>query len=180
MPTTLIPLAEGFEELEAVTIIDVLRRGQVTVTVAGLTDKVVTGSHQISIVADCLLNDVLDHTYDLIVLPGGPGTRNLRADQRIQTLLQKQAQADRLIAAICAAPVVLSDAGLLKEKQATIYPRLGFELQIAQVKEEEVVVDGKIITGKSPQAAYGFALQLLAILQGSAMEAEVRQKMAGN
>lgn len=123
MATALIPLAEGFEEIEAITLIDVLRRGGVEVTTAALNQPLVKGAHGVAIQADCLLDSVLQRDFDLIVLPGGlPGAHHLRDDARVQALLQGAARQGRYTAAICAAPVALASAGLLDGKRATSYP----------------------------------------------------------
>lgn len=174
MTTALVPLAEGFEEIEAITIIDVLRRAQVQVTTAGLTGKVVTGSHQIPVTADCLLADVLNQKFDLVVLPGGPGTKNLREDDRLLQLIKDHYTNQGLIGAICAAPTVLSAIGILADKQATVYPSCVTDLQAKEYIDTDVVVDGKVVTGRAPAAAMPFALKLVELLQG----ADIAQQLA--
>jgi len=167
MPTALIPLAEDFEEIEAVTIIDVLRRAGIEVTVAALNNELVIGSHRIPILADCLLTEVRHHSYDLIALHGGPGTKNLKASPLVLEMISKQAAQGKLVAAICAAPVVLATAGLLKEQRATAYPTVKEELPVKEYLDVDVVVDGNIITGRSPASALPFALKLVELLLGA-------------
>ena len=123
-PKVLIAIADGIEELEAVTVIDVLRRAQADVTVAGVSGKQITASRGVKIIADALISECIDETYDLIVLPGGlPGAENLRDSIELTNMLKKQADSDRLYAAICASPAyILQQHGLLKGRRATCYP----------------------------------------------------------
>lgn len=155
----LVPLAEGFEEIEAVTIIDVLRRAGVDVTIAALGDSPVTGSHGIPILADTSLDAVLDADFDAVVLPGGPGAQRLRDDERLRTVLQRSARAGRWVAAVCAAPIALEAAGVLAGKRATAYP--GNALPSAVQVEERVVVDGRVVTSRGPGTALEFALTVV-------------------
>ena len=113
MATALVLLAEGFEELEAVTIIDVLRRGEVKVTTASLVGKHVKGSHDIVLEADTLLDLVSVADFDALVLPGGPAAKTLREDARVQSTIQRAAHEGKLLAAVCAAPTALEAAGVL-------------------------------------------------------------------
>ncbi len=123
MKRVLIPLAQGCEELEAVTLVDLLRRANITVITAGLDDKPVVCSHQTTLIPDTSLDAILQDPFDMIILPGGlPGTNHLNADPRIHALLQKMNQEEKWIAAICAAPLVLANNGLLTGKNATCYP----------------------------------------------------------
>jgi protein deglycase len=164
MTSALVLLADGFEEIEAVTIVDVLRRADVKVTTASLTTKSVIGSHGIAIEADRLLDELLSSTppvtFDLLALPGGlPGSKHLRDDARVMDLVRQQAAASRIVAAICAAPIALEAAGVLRGKFATSYP--GNELASASYREERVVTDGNIITSRGPGTALEFALTLV-------------------
>ena len=139
MKKVLVLLAEGFEEIEAITIIDVLRRAELPVTVASLTSPRVNGAHDIIVLADCLLDEVKDQSFDAIILPGGmPGSRNLRDDARVIALLQQQQRQGQYIGAICAAPIALEAAGVLQGKRATSFP--GYDLPSARVSEDRVVV----------------------------------------
>jgi protein deglycase len=164
MPRALVPLAEGFEEIEAVTIIDVLRRGGIDVVTAGLETAIVEGSHKITLISDRLLAHVDPTTFDLIVLPGGPGTYKLKDDPRIADMLKQQAQTGKLIAAVCAAPLVLSEAGLLANKKATSFPSVQDKLLVAEYLAVPVVVDGQVVTGRGAGTAMAFALKLVELL----------------
>ena len=172
MASVLIPLASGFEELEAVTIIDLLRRAQIDVTVAGLSgSEAVTGSRGTRIVPDVALDDVMEQSFDMITLPGGlPGADNLDSDPRIHQLLQSMQEQGRYTTAICAAPRVLANAGVLKNKQATGYPGQLEALQRKDIEllDQAVVVDGKVITSKGPGTAMAFSLCLIEQLCGKA------------
>ncbi|WP_434683859.1 DJ-1 family glyoxalase III [Pseudanabaena minima] len=174
MIRVLIPLFEGFEEIEAVTVIDVLRRGEIEVVTAGLVTTTVMGAHAITIIADTLLDQVDASQFDAIVLAGGAGTFQLREDPRIAKMLIAHAAANKLVAAICAAPSVLSTAGLLKDKRATSYPSVKAQMQVAEYLTIPVVVDGNVATSRGPGTAMAFALKLAEILQG----AEIANKLA--
>jgi 4-methyl-5(b-hydroxyethyl)-thiazole monophosphate biosynthesis len=161
-PRALVLFAEGSEELEAITIVNILRRGGVQTTLAGLTDGALRGSRGIVIVPDTPLDAVLDQDFDLIVLPGGqPGTRNLKADARVLQLLQRFAAQGKFVAAICAAPSVLAAAGLLDGKQATCYPTCLDDYPSVKLQTSAVVEDGKLITSRGPGTAMDFALVLV-------------------
>ena len=171
MPSVLVPLAPGFEEIEAVTVIDLLRRAEIEVVVASLTNKkAVTGSHGIPVTADCDLDTALERSYDMVVLPGGmPGADHLEKDDRVIELLRKMADSEHFTAAICAAPKVLAAAGLLESKKATSFPGFLDQHRVngMQLSEEPVIVDGKVITSRGPGTAMDFALTLIAKLVGS-------------
>lgn len=174
MKTVLVPLAQGCEEIEAVTVIDILRRAGITVVGAGLDDQPVRASRGVTLVPDTTLDDALQHGFDMIVLPGGqPGTNNLKADQRIIALLKKMASQGKYIAAICAAPSVLATAGLLDGKQATSFP--GALDPFPKVKQQHaaIVEDGRLITSRSPGTAMDFALTLVERLAGKNKRQEV-------
>ncbi len=177
MKTALILLATGFEETEAVTIIDVLRRGKVEITSASLGEPLVKGAHAITVMADTVLDDVKDRSFDAVILPGGMGgTDNLLASADVRALLQRHAEEGRIVSAICAAPLVLEKAGLLTGKKATIYPGLDSKLaSAAQVSSATVVADGKIITSKGPGTAMDFALHLVERLAGKMMADQVAE-----
>ena len=176
MANVLVPLAQGCEELEAVTIIDLLRRASINVITAGLDDKPVKASRGTVLIPDTNLDAVMQHDFDMIVLPGGlPGSDNLNNDPRIHTLLKQMAAADKFTAAICAAPKVLATAGLLNGKRATSYPGSieGIETQDMVYEEQAVVIDGKLITSRGPGTAMDFALTLIEHLAGKAKRNEV-------
>ncbi|HEY3496258.1 MAG TPA: DJ-1 family glyoxalase III [Polyangiaceae bacterium] len=172
----LVLLAEGFEEIEAVTIVDVLRRGGVKVTTAALGTSLVRGSHGIAIEADTSLDGLRVDTFDAVVLPGGmPGAKHLRDDTRVQSLLCEAAARDKLVGAICAAPIALDAAGLLDGKRATAYP--GHEIRPAIYVEEDVVTDGNIVTSRGVGTALDFALALVERLAGSDTASRLRVAM---
>ncbi|MBK7581502.1 MAG: DJ-1/PfpI family protein [Myxococcales bacterium] len=176
MPKILLLLAPGFEEIEAVTLIDVLRRAEITVTVAGLDATPVRGSHDIEVNAECLLDDVEGEDYDGIVLPGGmPGAANLAKDPRVRQLLVELSSAGKLVSAICAAPTVLEAAGLLRGRRATGYP--GFLLPSAEYVEEAVVEDGNLVTSRGPGTSLALALSLVGRLVGPERAQELAARM---
>lgn len=169
MPRVLVPLAQGCEELEAVTIIDLLRRAGIEVVVAGLMPGIVKASRGTQLVPDTTLDAVLHEEYDMVVLPGGmPGAQHLKDDTRIIGLIQKMAAADRYIAAICVAPTVLATAGVLSGKTATSYPGFLEKMNLNNVtlSTDAVVRDGRVITSRGPGTAMDFALSLVEILSG--------------
>ena len=176
MPRVLVPLANGFEEIEAITVIDVLRRANVEVVVAALASDMVEGAHGLRVAADRSLADVTAADFDAIVLPGGqPGSHNLRADDRVRELVQALTRAGKIVAAICAAPTVLEAAGVLQGKRATAFP--GEELPSADYSFDRVVEDGNIITSRAAGTAMEFALTLVRRLAGHQAATEVRQRM---
>ena len=177
MPTVLVPLFEGFEEIEAITIIDVLRRADIAVTTAGLTTQMVMGAHAIAVIADKLLDEVDANGFDAIVLAGGAGTFRLREDQRIAKILIAQAAENKLIGAICAAPTVLSAAGLLKNKRATSFPSVQSQLEVGEYLTIPVVVDGNVVTSRGAGTAMAFALKLVEILCGQAIATKLATDM---
>ena len=161
MPTVLAILPEGFEEIEAITPIDLLRRAGAEVTIAALgASPHVTGRCNITMHADTTLGNAAEKSYDLIFLPGGPGVLNLRGDARVRELVQQQAAAGRWVAAICAAPTVLNDAGLLDGRRYTAHFSVAKELPHI-LKDERVVVDGKIITSRGAGTSLDFGLMLV-------------------
>lgn len=170
MPTVLVPLAQGCEELEAVTIIDLLRRAGITVVTAGLDENPVKASRGVVFIPDTTLDKAIQQGFDMIVLPGGlPGADHLNNDPRIHQLLQQMQQQGKYTAAICAAPKILAQAGLLTNKSATSYPGVLENLNIPQLQfiAAPVVKDGTIITSRGPGTAIDFALELIATLVGN-------------
>jgi len=178
MPTVLVPLAQGCEELEAVTIIDVLTRAEIEVVTASLdNNQVITASRGVQLISQTTLDNVLDDRFDMVVLPGGlPGADHLNEDSRIHALLQKSVKQGGLAAAICAAPKVLVTAGLLDNKQATSYPGVidEFPGKSMQYLNQSVVEDTSVITSRGPATAMEFALFLVEKLKG----VEVRESVA--
>lgn len=180
MPTILVPLAEGCEELEAVTIVDLLRRAQFEVVTAGLKPGPVTASRGVVLIPDCTLDAVLTRTFDMVVLPGGlPGARHLEEDRRVLDLLQRHGAAGRYTAAICAAPKVLARAGLLDGKTATAYPGSldPAEFPLVRLCDEPVAVDGRVVTSRGPGTAMDFALCLIELLGDPQRRREVESKL---
>jgi 4-methyl-5(b-hydroxyethyl)-thiazole monophosphate biosynthesis len=172
-------LAPGFEEIEAVGTIDILRRAGVSVSVVSVSgNRVVPGAHALSVEADVLFEQADFSSGDLLVLPGGmPGASNLNAHEGLKKQLLQYASSGKLIAAICAAPLVFGGLGLLQGKRATCYP--GFESQLtgATVTGEAVVRDGNIITGQGPGKVFAFGLALVEALLGQAAAYEVAEGM---
>jgi 4-methyl-5(b-hydroxyethyl)-thiazole monophosphate biosynthesis len=181
MPVVLIPLAEGCEELEAVTLIDLLRRASIEVVVAGLQPGAVTASRGVVILPDMSLDQALQREYDMVVLPGGAaGADLLMGDARVLALLQHMATQGRYTAAICAAPKVLAQAGLLQGKQATGYPGLIASLRQPGItlSTAAVVQDGQVTTSRGPGTALDFALCLIEQLVGSEQRRSVERGLA--
>ena len=175
-----MPLAEGFEEIEAVTIVDLLRRAGIEVRTAALGRREVTGSHGITVLADIGLDEAVAADFDMIVLPGGmPGAKHLKTDARVIELLQQIAAAGRYTAAICAAPSVLAHAGLLRDRAATSYP--GFlqpdSAPGLRLSEAPVVIDGRSVTSRGPGTAIAFALALIELLEGPEVRRDVEERL---
>ncbi len=180
MARVLVVLAQGSEELEAVTVIDLLRRARIEVVVAGLTPGPLAGSRGTVLVPDKTLDDALALDYDMVVLPGGqPGTTHLNQDPRVHRLLQQMAAAGKYTAAICAAPAVLARAGLLTGKRATCYPGALDHVAGVTLETQAVVHDGKVITSRGPGTAMDFALALIETLSGRAQRDQVEAALVG-
>lgn len=162
MVKVLVPLFTGFEEIEAVTIIDILRRAEVNVVTAGLSPNPVMGAHGIPILADIDLDQAAADSYAGIVLPGGAGTATLRSDTRIRNLVTNFYKQGKTTAAICAAPTVLSELGFLRDKKATSYPSVRSSMTVGTYLEDPVVIDDLIITSRGAGTAMAFALELVA------------------
>lgn len=180
MTRVLVPLAPGCEELEAITITDLLVRAGIEVTTAGLDDQPVKASRGIRIVPDTTIDQVVNNDYDLVVLPGGlPGADHLRDDSRVQSILKRHAANGKYIAAICAAPKALAQAGLLEGKTATGYPGVlaALDLGNTTVKETPIEIDGKIVTSRGPGTAMDFALTLIELLEGKAKREAVNKQL---
>lgn len=171
-------LAHGFEEIEAVTIIDVLRRGEVDTEVLGVDETDVEGAHHVTVKADRLLEAAIEESFDLVVLPGGiPGATNLRDSELVQQFLKHQSEAGSRIAAVCAAPIALSAAGLLEGKTATSYPAFEDQVVCGRYVQDRVVVDGKVITSRGPGTVLDFALELVAQLRDRQAAAALAERM---
>jgi len=165
----IVPLAEGFEEIEAVAIIDVLRRANIKVDVVGIDDEIVSGRNGIKILCDKIITDVRPEDYDGIVLPGGnPGYKNLENNQQVINFIKAFENRGKLIAAICASPTILEKIGVLEGKKATCYPTM--KDKIKNFVDERVVVDKNIITSQGPGTAIEFALEIVKFFNPSAYE----------
>jgi len=178
MGKILIPLAEGFEEIEAITNIDVLRRAGLNVVTAGVGDIEIEGDHGVKIEADTEISKVEKSEITDVVLPGGmPGAANLRDSEELREIIQDVYQRKGLCAAICAAPIVLEAAGILEGKNATSYPGFDDQMESANYKESRVVKDGNIITGRGPGVAMEFALEVVEYFAGSEKSDELKEAM---
>ena len=177
MSKVLVPLVEGFEDIEAVTIVDVLRRGGVEVVTASVAGTpFVKSSHGIQMSADATCAQAAEETYDAIVLPGEPGTGNLKVPAVLERL-RRQKEDGRLICAICAAPTVLVEAGVLDPDQhVTCYPTCSLDLDRPSAGVP-VVCDGGVITGQAPGSAMLFALVVLQTLKGEAVAQKIARGM---
>lgn len=177
----LVPLAEGFEMLEALSVVDVFRRAAANVDLVSLTPELtVVSSHGVPVTAEKNIHDCLQTDYDLIVLPGGiPGAENLAKSKALEELLQKQNEAGRIYGAICAAPaLVLENQGLLDGKEATCHPLFIEKLQSQKRTGEPVVFDKNCVTARGAGASIDFSLTLLEILMGADKRKEVEKQMA--
>ena len=170
-------LANGFEETEAITPIDMLRRCGKEVVTVGVTGKVVAGSHNIPVACDITIDETSAEGLEMIVLPGGmPGTKNLAANARVAELIRSCYDRNILIGAICAAPSVLGEMGLLDGKKAVCYPGFEDALKGAEVLTVPAVRDGNIITARGAGAALEFSYELISALIDNA----AAEKLAGN
>ena len=170
-------MVDGFEEIEAIEPIDIMRRAGLNVVTVGVKSQTVKGAHNITINTDIIIDDVNTEDMELLMLPGGPGHTELDADEKVQKLIDYAYDNDLYIAAICASPSILGKKGLLNGKNATCFP--GFEkyLDGAVVKEEKVVCDGKIITGKGAGAAAEFGFEIVKILTDKKSADDLKGKM---
>ena len=180
MAKVLVPIADGVEEIEAVTIIDVLRRAGVEVVCAGLTGKPVTASRKVKLMPDKSLEEVKNEAFDMVVLPGGgDGVENLKRDPRVKAILQGMSERQKWITAICAAPTLLAAYGLLEGKKATSHPGRRRQTALGSVdyREQRVVQDGHIITSRGPGTAMEFALKLVEVLCGREKVTELKEAL---
>ena len=170
-------LADGFEEIEALAVVDVLRRAELDVKTVGVGAKQITGAHQISVMADLQESEVTTDDLELVVLPGGmPGTLNLEKSPIVRACTEYCAKNSR-VAAICAAPSILGHLGLLKGKKAVCFPGFEGELTGAEITDQPVCVDGNQITAKGPGAAVEFALKIVEELLGKEIKEKLRMAM---
>jgi 4-methyl-5(b-hydroxyethyl)-thiazole monophosphate biosynthesis len=178
MDKVLIYLAPGFEELEAVTIIDLLRRAGVDVTIAGLEREAVTGSHEITIACDAFYEDVDADDFDYLILPGGqPGTNNLKSDKHILEIVRKFDSDNKIIGAICAAPTVLHEAGILNNVKVTSYPSEKNVFNPSLYEENYVVTDGNIVTSRGVGTAIDFTLDIIGKIKGNEVKIQTAERI---
>lgn len=173
-----VMLAQGFEEIEALAFVDILRRADINVETVSIYDhKNVKGSHGIEVIADKILSDITDMS-DGIVLPGGiPGTYNLQKNDKLIELLKNYNEKGKFVAAICAAPSILGEIGILRGKKATCYPSFENKLIGSTISHDTVVVDGNIITSRGAGTAHEFALKFVEIIKGKNISDELRSSM---
>ncbi len=171
--------ADGFEEVEALTVVDLLRRAQIYVTTVSVTEEyIVHGAHGINIQTEDLFEEVNFADVDVVVLPGGmPGTLHLKEHEGVRRVVTDFAGSGKLVGAICAAPAVLGDLGLLKGKRIACYPSVETEIQGAVIMKRPVVVDGNIVTSRGVGTAIDFALELIAVLMGKEKAVSIAQSI---
>jgi len=172
-------LAEGFEEIEALTVVDLLRRAQIKVETVSIADTdMVTGSHKISVKADTKLKDINLRQAGMLVLPGGmPGTKNLAECAALSDMLKEFNETNRRIAAICAAPSILGELGFLKEKEAVCYPGYEEKLLGARILKKEVVTDGNITTSRGMGTSIPFGLELIKLIVSETEAGAMKNKI---
>jgi 4-methyl-5(b-hydroxyethyl)-thiazole monophosphate biosynthesis len=174
----LVILAAGFEEIEAITVIDILRRAGIETTVAGLDRELITGSHNLLIKCDTVLAEIDQQDYSHLVLPGGqPGTNNLKNDARVLQLTTDFYRQNKVVAAICAAPTVLQAAGILAGKRITSYPAERQNLTSVNYSADKVVCDKNIITSRGVGTAIDFALTLVENISGKEVRRTIAEKI---
>lgn len=173
-------LAEGYEEVEALTVVDYLRRMHIRVDTVSITgERKVKGAHDIVVLADKLINEIEDiNTYHGVIIPGGlPGATNLRDSDKVIDLVKEVNKNKQLVAAICAGPVVLQQAGIIKDKKVTSYPGFEGELKDGIYKEEPVITDGNIITARGPALAVDFAIEIVKYFLGNGKVEELKKNI---
>jgi len=178
MPRVVVILADGFEEVEAMAIVDVLRRADIDTVTAGLHEGPVVSARKVKVIPDTVIDKVRSDDFDMIVLPGGqPGSDNLNADNRVKELLKSFSQKGKLTGAICAAPFVLANAGVLQGKHATSFPSYKDRLGNVIYEEKTVVEDGNVLTSRGPGTALSFGLAIVARLLNKEKAQKIREAM---
>lgn len=176
MKRVLMPVAPGFEEIEALAVVDILRRAGLEVIMAGTVDGAIEGRSKIRVLTDVSLVSVKDQEFDMIILPGGTaGTENLKKDSRIKEIVERLNKKGKFVAAICAAPTVLSAIGITTGKNITSHPGVRDKFTREKVLDDRVVVDGNIVTSQGPGTAIEFAFKLIELLLGKDKVAEVNK-----
>lgn len=168
-----VPLVNGFEEIEAIATVDILRRARFNVVTAGLPGTMVTGDNGVKVIADRKLEDIDGEDFHAIVLPGGRGYSTLGLSNRLMAMLKDFNQKKKLIAAICYSPMLLAKAGILEGKRATVYP--GKEREIPKPRGDRVVVDENIVTSQGPGTAIEFALKIVELLADKTKAEKLRR-----
>ncbi len=178
MSRVVVPLADGFEEVEAMAIVDVLRRAAIDVVIAGLHAGVVESARKVKVIPETTIDTIRTEDFDMIVLPGGqPGSDNLNADERVKTLVRDFCSKGKLTGAICAAPYVLAAAGVLEGKRVTAHPSYRDRLGNSRYEENMVVEDGNVLTSKGPGTALCFGLAIVEKLKGKEMASAIKEGM---
>ena len=182
MTKIIVPLANGFEEMEAIVPVDIWRRAGFEVITLSITNElIVTGTHQISVLADALFEETNFDNADMIFLPGGmPGAKNLNAHKGLRKKILEFSKADKILSAICAAPMVLGHNNLLDGKRATCFPGFEAELYNANVTNTSVETDGNIVTAKGAGVAMQFALAIVARFKGNTYANELSNQLQIN
>ncbi len=171
-------LAEGFEEIEALAPLDIMRRAGIEVKTIGVMGEFVTGAHKITVKADALIDDVDYSLIDAIILPGGlPGTTNLEKDEKVQAAIDYAAENDKLVCAICAAPSILGHKGLLKDKEATCYPGFEDSFDGGKYLKKPVVKSGNFITSNGMGSAYDFGFEITACLKSDDVANKIKEQI---
>lgn len=173
-------LADGFEEIEAISVVDILRRADIEVQMVSIMGKKeVVGAHHVTVLADVLFEDADYADVDMIILPGGgQGTKNMDEHGGLTAQIKKQEMNGKWIAAICAAPTILGKLGLLSGKSAACYPGCESQLTGADISQSDrVIVDGKIITSRGPGTSFDFALKIVEVLKSLDLANRLRQQM---
>ena len=181
MSKVAVILADGFEEVEAIAVVDVLRRADIEVVMAGLHEGPVSSARNVKIIPDTTIDTIKSEDFEMIVLPGGqPGSDNLNADTRVKDLVRDFNSKGKLTGAICAAPYVLANAGILDGKHATAYPSFKDKLGAALYEEKTVVEDGNVLTSRGPGTALCFALAIVERLSGKEKAGQIKEAMLVN
>ncbi len=170
-------LADGFEEVEALAAVDMIRRAGLELRTVGVDNILIKGAHGIKVECDCTLDEIaLDDNLSAVILPGGmPGTLNLEKNKTVQMAIDYASENGKLICAICAAPSILGHKGLLKGKEAIAYPGFEKDLEGAEISKKHVVCDGNIITAKGAGVAVDFGLEIVSYLSGAEKADEIRK-----
>lgn len=174
----LLFLADGFEEVEALTVVDYLRRKGIVVDTVSITeDKKVKGAHGVIVISDKLMSEIEEiDFYDGVIIPGGlPGATNLRDSEKVVDIVKRLDENNKLTAAICAGPIVLQKSGIIKDKKITSYPGFEEELKDGNYTEENVVRDGNVITARGPALAVDFAIEIIEYLLGEEKAKELKK-----